>query len=162
MVGALKRVVDVNNELLLWVEVVVEANVEREEDVVRVEFEKSAIVWLLKRDGGRIDEELKTPESVGKADELLKGADVSVSVDADEEDDDAVSSDWAEAVVVDGGPSLGSGSKPERDTLGNASPSAVRPAVTSAGRSSDVGGTGSGLGSERRVSTLVTEPVASM
>lgn len=48
----MKRVVDVNKELLLWVEVV-EANVEREEDVVRVEFEKSAIVWLLKRDGGR-------------------------------------------------------------------------------------------------------------
>lgn len=104
---------------------------------------------------------MKTPESVGKADELLKGADVRVSEDADEEDDAAVSSDWAD-VVVDGRPSLGSGSKPERDTLGNASPSAVRPAVTSAGRSSEVGGTGSGLGSERRVSTLVTAPVASM
>lgn len=156
----MKRVVDVSNELLLLVEVV-EANVEREEDVVRVEFEKSAIVWLLKRDGGRVDEELKTPESVGKANELLKGADVSVSEDTDEEDDDAVSSDWAE-VVVDGAPSLASGSKPERDTLGNAAPSAVRPAVTGAARSSEVGGTGSGLGSERRVSTLVTAPVASM
>lgn len=109
-----------------------------------------------------LDEELNTPESVGKADELLKGADVSVSEDADEEDDGAVSSDWAE-VVVDGAPSLRSGTRSERDTLGNASPSAVRPAVTSAGRSSVVGGTGtgSGSGSERRVWTLVTAPVAS-
>lgn len=48
----MKRVVGVKKELLLLDEVV-EANVEREEDEVRVEFEKSAIVWLLKKDGGR-------------------------------------------------------------------------------------------------------------
>lgn len=49
MAGALKRVVEVKRELLL----LVEANVEREECEVRVEFEKSASVWLLKNDGVR-------------------------------------------------------------------------------------------------------------
>jgi hypothetical protein len=71
---------------------------------------------------------LKIPVvKVGKADELLKGEDVSVSEDADNKVDD--SSVCAE-VVVDGAPSLGTGIRPESDTLGNTSPRAVRPVVT--------------------------------
>ncbi len=95
---------------------------------------------------------MKTPDRVGKADELLKGVDVSVSEDADSEVDDSAE------VVVDGAPSIISETKSERDTLGNASPSAVRAAEAAAGRSNVVVGTGS----EARVSTLVTAPVASM
>lgn len=76
---------------------------------------------------------------MGKTDELLKGADVSVSEDADKEVDDSVCAE----VVVDGVPSLKTGTKPERDTLGNASPTALRPAVTPGGISSSDGGTGS-------------------
>jgi hypothetical protein len=92
---------------------------------------------------------------VGNADELLERVDVSVPEDADSEEDDV--SDTAED-VVDGAPSVRTGSRPERDTLGNTSLRADRPAVTTAGRSSVVGAGGS----ELRVSTLVTAPVASM
>jgi hypothetical protein len=102
-----------------------------------------------------LDEELETPVNVEKADELLEGVDVSVSEDADKEDDKV--SDSAE-VVDDGAPSVRSGSRPERDTLGNASPMAVRAAVTTAGKA----GVGGATESEVRVSTLVTAPVASM
>jgi len=101
-----------------------------------------------------VDEELETPVNAGKADELLKGADVNVSEDADKEED---VDDSAEA-VDDGAPSVRSGIRPERDTLGNASPIAVKRAVTAAGKTGLVGATGS----EVRVSTLVTAPVASM
>jgi len=93
---------------------------------------------------------------VGKADELLERVDVSVPEDADSEDVSDVS-DTAED-VVDGAPSVRTGSRPDRDTLGNTSLRADRPAVTTAGRYSVVGA----AGSELRVSTLVTEPVASM
>jgi hypothetical protein len=133
----------------------VEANVEREENEVRVEFEKRPMVELPKSEGVCVDEELETPVNVEKADELLEGVDVSVSEDADKEDDKV--SDSAE-VVDDGAPSVRSGSRPERDTLGNASPMAVRAAVTTAGKA----GVGGATESEVRVSTLVTAPVASM
>jgi len=109
---------------------------------------------LLKSDGVCVEEELEAPVKVGKADELLKGADVNVSEDDDKEAD---VSDSAE-VVDDGAPSVRSGIKPERDTLGNASPIADRMAVTAAGKSSLVGA----AESEVKVSTLVTAPVASM
>lgn len=137
--------------------------------MVRVEFEKSAIVWLAKSDGvyatkrvsGRprggassqqdtLDEELKTPESVGKADVLLKGVDVGGSKDADKEDD---------GVSVDDAPSVRSGIKPERDTLGNTSPTALTTAETAAGISSVAEGA---VESGFSVSTLVTWPAASM
>ena len=111
-------------------------------------------------DKDKLDEELNIPvDSVGKSDELLKGADVSVSEDADRKDEDGSGS--AEVVaerVVDGAPSLISGIKPERDTLGNATPRVVRPTVTPAGVSRDGGATGS----ERRVEVLVTAPEPSM
>lgn len=90
---------------------------------------------------------------MGNADELLKGADVSVPEDADTEDED----DDAVVDVVDGVPSLRSGIRSGRDTLGNASPTAVRPAVTPGGISSGDGVTES----ERMVETLVTAPAAS-
>lgn len=114
------------------------------------------------RKEGVHDEELKA-DNVGKADELVKGADVSVSEDADRvraED----GSDSAEA-VVDGAPSVKSGIKPERDTLGNASTREERPAVTAAGSTSAGGGgatTKAGSGSERTVDVLVTAPEPSM
>jgi hypothetical protein len=110
-------------------------------------------VWLLKSDEKCDDEELKTPEvRVVKAAVLLEGEDVSVSVDADSEED----------VVVDGAPSLGPGSKPERDTLGSTLPRAERPAETTA-ETSSVFGAAAGAGSEERmVETLVTVPDASM
>lgn len=122
----------------------------------------SRLKW---RSAGRANthvEELKIPvDSVGKTDELLKGVDVSVSEDADKEaDEDGSGSGSVEAVVdvVDGAPSMMSGIRPERDTLGNASPRVVRPAVTPAGVSTGGGATGS----ERRVETLVVAPVPSM
>jgi hypothetical protein len=98
---------------------------------------------------------------VGKADRLLEGAEVElseikVSDDVDDEDDVSGSAE----VAVDGVASL----RPietERDTLGSTLSRAVRPALMVAGRSSDVGATGSAL-LERRVSTLVTAPEASM
>ena len=99
---------------------------------------------------------MNTGESVGNADELLKGVDVSVSEeDADREVDEV--SDSVEA-VDDGTPSLRSGMRTGRDTLGNASPMAVRAALAAAGISSVV----RAAGSVPRVSTLVTAPVASM
>jgi hypothetical protein len=97
---------------------------------------------------------------VGKADELLERVEVSVSEDADSEDEDDDVSDTAED-VVDGAPSVRGGSRPERDTLGNTSLRAVRPAVTAAGTRSSVVVVGA-AGSELRVSTLVIAPVASM
>jgi len=99
---------------------------------------------------------LNTPERVGKADGLLKGVDVRVSEDADREVDEVVS-DSVEA-VDDGTPSLRSGMSTGRDTLGNASPTAVRAALAAAGISSVV----RAAGSVPRVSTLVMAPVASM
>jgi len=141
--------VEVKRELRL----LVEANVESEEDdEVRVEFEKRASVWLLKSDGVRVDEELKTPDNVGKAEELLKGVGVSVSEDVDADDDDDSAED-----VVDGAPSVRSGIETERDTLGNALSRAVRAAPAAAVISNVVCG-----GSEVRVWILVTAPVASM
>jgi hypothetical protein len=157
----LASVVEVQRELLL----LVEANVEREGEV-REWFEKRPIVWLPKSDGGRVDddEELVTPGKVGNADVLLKGVDVSVSEDADKVVDEDVS-DSAE-VVEDGVSSTGSGSKPERDTLGkgrdtlgNTSPSEGGPAVRPAGKPTAVG---VATESKVKVSTLVTAPVASM
>jgi hypothetical protein len=122
-------------------------------------------VWLPKSDGGRVDdEELVTPDKVENAEVLLKGVDVSVSEDADKVVDEDVS-DSAE-VVEDGVSSAGSGSKPERgtlgkgrDTVGNTSLSAGRPAVRPAGKPTAVGGA---TESKVKVSTLVTAPVASM
>jgi hypothetical protein len=114
-------------------------------------------VWLPKSDGWRVDdEELPTPDNVGNADVLLKGVDVSVSEDADKVDDNV--SDSVE-VVDDGEPSTGSGSSPGRDTLGNTSLSAGKPAVRPAGKPTAVGATGE---SKVKVSMLVTAPVASM
>lgn len=119
-----------------------------------------------KSDGVRVDdEELVIPDKVGNADVLLKGVDVSVSEDTDKVDDDV--SDSAEVVDVDDvAPSVGSGSKPERDTLGNTSPSvgntsssAGKTEVRPAGKPTAVGATG---GSKVKVSMLVTAPVASM
>lgn len=109
------------------------------------------------------DEELVTPDKVGNADVLLKGVDVSVSEDADKVDEDV--SDSAD-VVGDAVSSAGPGSKPERgrlgnegrDTVGNTSPRAGRPAVRPAGKPAAVGA----AVSEVKVSTLVTAPVASM
>jgi hypothetical protein len=101
---------------------------------------------------------LKTPDSVGKAvDELSEGADVSASEEvADKEDDDVSGS--AED-VDDGVPSVRSGIKPERDTLGNASTTELRPAGTAGGnKGAVVGATGSVLS----VATLVTAPAPSM
>ncbi len=49
MVGTFEAVEEVKSEVRLRVE----EKVEREEDEVRVEFEKSATVWLLKSDGMR-------------------------------------------------------------------------------------------------------------
>ncbi len=98
-----------------------------------------------------LDEELKTPDNVGKAEELLKGVGVSVSEDVDADDDDSAED------VVDGAPSFRPGIEAGRDTLGNALSRAVRAALTAAGISNVVCG-GSGL----RVWTLVSAPVASM
>jgi len=109
---------------------------------------------LPKSEGVYVEEELEAPVNVGKADELLKGVDVRVSEDADKEGE---VSDSVEA-VDDGAPSVRSGISPERDTVGNASPIAVKRAVTAAGKPGLVGA----MGSEVRVSTLVTAPVASM
>jgi hypothetical protein len=112
-----------------------------------------------------VEEELKTPDSVGKMDAFSKGVDVSVSEDADKEDDDDVS-DSAED-VDDGAPSVRSGIKPERDTLGNASTTELRAAGIAGGNKGAVVGAGAGAvvgatGSVLSVSTLVTAPVASM
>jgi hypothetical protein len=123
-------------------------------------------VWLPKSDGGRVDdEELVAPGKMGNADVLLKGVDVSVSEDADKVADEEDVADSTE-VVEDGVSSTGSGSKPGtdtvgkgRDTVGNTSPSAGRPAVRPAGKPTAVGGA---TGSKVKVSTLVTAPVASM
>lgn len=93
-----------------------------------------------------------------------------MDVDVSEEDVDAVASDSAE-VVDDGAPSVGSGSNPEKDTLGNTAPMPVRTAETAAGSADKIGATGSGrsggptglpaVGVEVRVPTLVTAPLAS-
>jgi len=76
-----------------------------------------------------LDEALKTRDKVGKA-EAVKGADVSVPEDAGKEDE-----------VSDGAPSVRSGIRPERDTLGNTSSIALRIEVTAAGRAGSVGST---------------------
>lgn len=96
---------------------------------------------------------MKTPDNVGKAEELVKGVGVSVSVseDVDADDDDSAED------VVDGAPSVRSGIETGRDTLGNALSRAVRAALAAAGRSNVLCG-GSGV----RVWMLVTAPVASM
>ena len=105
-----------------------------------------------------LDEELNTPERVGKADEPLKGVDVSVSEDADSEVDEVSDSVEVVEAVDDGTPSLRSGTRTGRDTLGNASPTAVRAALAAAGISRVV----RAAGSVPRIWTLVTAPVASM
>lgn len=150
---------------------------------VLVEFAKCALVLLPKNEGtcaarpvsgtaGEVEggrhgaggksiheegeEELKMPvERIGKAEEPLKGEDVSVSGDADQEEDQD-GSGWAEA-VVDGAPSPRVGIKPGRDTLGNVVPKAEKPAVSPARESDEEGATVS----ERRVETPVTAPEAS-
>ena len=100
---------------------------------------------------------MKTPDKVGKAEELLKGVGVSVSEDVDAEDDGSAEDDDSAEDVVDVAPSVRSGIEAGRDTLGNALSRAVRAALTAAGISNVVCG-GSGVS----VWMLVTAPVASM
>lgn len=108
-------------------------------------------VWQERRyrwKGDVLDEELGGTDKVGKAEEVVKGVKVSVSEDASNEEDE----------VSDGVPSVRSGSKSVRDTLGNASLISLKTEVTGAGKT-DLGDlAGSGV----RVSTLVTAPVASI